>query len=248
MPCNSGVSLIPIVKGQQERFAARGLYNGLALLADYSTGSYWNHITGECVHGELVGTQLEFSDHDLIYTTVSSTLQSHPQALLARAQNNFGTSMRIWFMTHGLGFVRKLFGDSLPPHFVNTLDTNEDNRRERMDMGLGLWTDATHRYYPLETIQEQPNGFFDKVDGEQLFVYYNDEAKAPDAFYSSATQVEKVGASLCFDNGEQLKDGQLLNAQGEVQTVKRPQQIFARWYGFSYTFPNPEIYADGTSQ
>ena len=70
MPCNSGVSLIPTVNGKTELFAATGLYNGLALLGDATTHSYWDHITGECVHGEHLGKQLDFTEFDLLYTTV----------------------------------------------------------------------------------------------------------------------------------------------------------------------------------
>jgi hypothetical protein len=75
MPCNSGVSLTPIVDGKPERFAARGLYNGLALLGDYATNSYWDHITGACVHGPLQGAQLPFSPFSLRYVNVNGALQ-----------------------------------------------------------------------------------------------------------------------------------------------------------------------------
>ena len=61
MPCNSGVSLVPLVDGKRERFAVRGLYNGLALLADATTNSYWDHITGACVHGPRQGAQLRMT-------------------------------------------------------------------------------------------------------------------------------------------------------------------------------------------
>ena len=53
--------MTPVVNGKTHRFGVRGLYNGLLLMGDYETGSYWDHITGVCVHGPLSGHQLETS-------------------------------------------------------------------------------------------------------------------------------------------------------------------------------------------
>jgi hypothetical protein len=36
-----------------------GVYNGTQLIKDVETGSLWNHITGEAIHGALEGGALE---------------------------------------------------------------------------------------------------------------------------------------------------------------------------------------------
>lgn len=245
MPCNSGVSLTPIVDGKPEWFAARGLYNGLALLADETTGSYWDHITGECVHGPLVGTQLDYSDYDLVYTTVAGALQTHPHAQLASSSS----VQRGLMQTLKRGFMNsvgsKLFNRvaKLPPRFTRTMDSaHEDTRRERMDLGLGLWTQDVRRYYPLDLIRAQPTGILDRVGERTLFVFYNEAAKAPDAFYIAANSVERNGDALIFDTGERLQAGKLLDRNGEALPLERPQQMFTRWYGFAYTFPDCAVY------
>ncbi len=238
MPCNSGVSLIPEVKGQHEWFAAQGLFNGLVLLGDKTTGSYWDHITGECVYGEPKGVQLEFTDFDLVYTTVSGALKMRPHAHIALS-TNLPTKGK--FMSLVSRFMHKLMGNRLPPRFLKTMG-EEDTRRERMDIGLGLWTPTTQRYYPLEVIKAHPAGLFDTVDGETLFVYYNESAQATDAFYINAHDAQLSGDNILFDTGECLSNGVLYDVDGAEIAVNRPQQMFTRWYGFAYTFPDCDIY------
>lgn len=234
--------MIPIVDGKHESFAAGGLYNGLVLLRDKTTQSYWDHITGECVYGEREGEQLEFTDFDLIYTTVEAALRMYPQSQLATSNhlNILGRFMQ--FMTP---FMHRVLGNNLPPHFVKTVG-EADTRRERMDLGLGVWSDRTRRYYPMEVIQASESGILDHIDGETIFVYYNQIAKAPDAVYVQAMTVDKQGDDYVFDGERVLQDGILYDANGHKLETRRSQQMFTRWYGFSYTFPNCEIYEGET--
>ncbi len=239
MPCNSGVSLIPVIDGQYTEFAARGLYNGLALLGDKPTNSYWDHITGECVLGHHKGKNLEYSDHDLLYTTVEAALKMYPDAQLAQSSK---LDLRGKFLNFVTPFMHRFMGNNLPPHFVKTVG-EADTRRETMDLGLGVWTTAVRRYYPMDAIKAHPKGIFDRIEDETLFIYYDDIAKAPDAFFIEAQSVElQVDNSYRFDTGVTLVNGFLYDGNGEKLAVKRPQQMFTRWYGFSYTFPNCDIY------
>jgi len=74
------------------------------------------------------------------------------------------------------------------PLFAGTL-SKEDERRPRMELGLGVWTSA--KYYPMERIREHSLGS---------------------------------------------------TGMASVRRVQRPQQVFARWYGFALTFPGCEIF------
>jgi hypothetical protein len=73
---------------------------------------------------------------------------------------------------------------------------SEDTRRERMDLGLGVWTAKTRRYYPLQRIRAAKNGILDEIDGETLFVYYDPEAAAPDALYVTASYATAAAAGI----------------------------------------------------
>ncbi|MFD1409200.1 DUF3179 domain-containing (seleno)protein [Kroppenstedtia eburnea] len=57
--CHTGTSMVPLIDGEEHHFFCVGVYNGLAVLMDRETRSYWNHITGECVHGPLKGEKME---------------------------------------------------------------------------------------------------------------------------------------------------------------------------------------------
>lgn len=230
--------MIPIVNGKEEFFAPRGLHNGLELLGDYTTNSFWDHITGECLLGELKGMQLEFTDFDLLYTTVEATLKMLPHARLAPSDNLTPVGHLVKFITP---FFHKVLGNRLPFNFVRTLGV-EDTRRERMDLGLGIWTKKANRYYPLETIKAETSGIFDTIEEQSIFVYYNLVSKKPDAVYVDATTAISRDGGYDFDTGDYLMHGNLYDSEGQLSPVKRPQMMFTRWYGFAFTFPNCEIY------
>jgi hypothetical protein len=44
-----------VIDGTVLQFEFRGLYDGVSILSDRETGSYWHHITGECMYGSLAG-------------------------------------------------------------------------------------------------------------------------------------------------------------------------------------------------
>lgn len=244
MPCNSGVSLTPIVNGKPEQFAARGLFNGLVLLGDYTTNSYWDHITGECVHGPLQGAQLPFSPFALRYVTVAGALAAAPDVQIAFST---GMPLRGRFLKAVTPFMHRVLGNRLPPRFQRTVGV-EDTRRERMDLGLGLWQGKTSRYYPLSLIRAAKDGILDRVDGETVFVYYDPESGAPDALFVDAHSAASRDGGFDFDTGMRLQHGKLVDGNGRSLPTHRPQQMFTRWYGFAFTFPHCEIYAAGVER
>ena len=57
------------------------MYNGLVLLGDQESGSYWDHITGECMHGLLKGYKLE--EFPLLQMNVAQALLGYPEMQVA---------------------------------------------------------------------------------------------------------------------------------------------------------------------
>ena len=57
--CHSGMGFSPVVEGRTFHFSAGGLYDGVVILVDDETQSYWNHITGRCLHGPMKGARIE---------------------------------------------------------------------------------------------------------------------------------------------------------------------------------------------
>ena len=73
--------MAPSVGDEVHWFAEQGLYDGLFLMKDDETGTFWDHMTGRAVYGPLVGETLAVSA-GLVQTTVERVLRSNPDALI----------------------------------------------------------------------------------------------------------------------------------------------------------------------
>lgn len=73
----------------------------------------------------------------------------------------------------------------LMPMFTETLGT-EDARLPRMAMGLGIVTDATVRFYPMEQIEAR-GALIDDVDGRTVVVFVDPVTFTPAALYVDAS-------------------------------------------------------------
>lgn len=236
--CNAGMSFSPIVDNVRYDFYGAGFYDAMTLLADKQTGSYWNHITGECIAGKMRGTRLH-QLANLTHSTAEAVAKIHPQALLVISSLDAGRAPMNDF-AEGL---RTLPQPEWPPELHKTLDANaEDTRLPRLEMGLGIWTSKTAHFYPFKTINMLDNILFDEIDGERLLVYVDPETFTPSALFTDATSATWRGETLMLNNGQMIKDGSLV-ARGDVLPTKRPLQLFQRWYGFSITFSGCKIYA-----
>ena len=49
MVCNSGTSLVPTIGGAMHHFENVGLYDGLFVMQDTESKTFWNHMTGEAL-------------------------------------------------------------------------------------------------------------------------------------------------------------------------------------------------------
>ena len=126
--------MAPSVGGEVHWFAEHGLYNGLFLMKDEETGTYWDHMTGRAVYGPLVGEALAV-DAGLVQTTVERVLRSSPDALITLSDQALRTDDQL-----KVGGLLAGIRGRLSRMFRSTVD-REDDRRPTMDLGLGLWMD-----------------------------------------------------------------------------------------------------------
>lgn len=131
----------------------------------------------------------------------------------------------------------------LPPGFKKTMG-EEDMRRPRMDMGLCVWSNKAHRYYPLERIRKRGGAVVDELDRRRLLVYIDPVDNTPAALYTEAVECNWRGSELYLDTGEILREGGLFESRGGTRSITRPMQLFTRWYGCAYTFPGCEVFGD----
>ncbi|MEZ4380814.1 MAG: DUF3179 domain-containing (seleno)protein [Nannocystaceae bacterium] len=194
MVCHSGVGLTPTVDGKIHHFSAGGLYNGLVLLIDDETRSYWDHVTGEAVHGPLRGATLD-AWHTPI-TDVATALADDPG--LAYSRSRMPLRGRLIAALFGGHWQRRK--GMMPGFFRKTMGA-ADERLPEHTQGLGVVVDGEARFYPKARIA---GGVADRWGERVLRVGVDPRDGIPRAAWA--------------DGGA-------------------PMQLFARWYGFAYTYP-----------
>ncbi len=232
MVCNTGVGLTPLVDGQLHHFQARGLYDGLFLMWDEESGTYWNHITGDALYGPLVGTKLPLEN--VLHTTPELALAEDELTRIAvsgQSPRRRGGGGRSW-----VDRVPVLRG-----MFRRTID-EEDDRRPTMDIGLGIWNDGAARYFALEVVLEHESVVIDTFAGRRVLVFVEPTANVLWGQYTTADSAWWDGKDLRLSSGELIRQGVTYDGEGEPVITERPLQVFTRWYGFALTFPHTEIY------
>ena len=230
--CNTGMVFDPMVNGQLLHFRRRGSYDGLLLIWDEETDSYWQHITGEGLHGSSAGKQL----HMITTTrqmTAAEALSKFPDALLlttalTEAQQTLS------------GMMEKMRAkpEKVQAGIVATI-AEEDKRRPRFELGLGVWNEhgATSTFFPLVMLHMYDNSLLTEYNGRRLLIYQVEGAIAPVAAFVDARPVGWQDDVLRLDNGAFIKDDMYHAADGSKQPLERPMQLLMRWYGFALTFP-----------
>lgn len=233
--CNAGMLFSPMVNETVHHFADGGFYNAMTLLTDKETHSLWNHITGQCLYGVHEGYQLNHLGAPL-QKTATQVLGENPKAMFAYSQlaSDILTELQA-------DNVERVNPDmQLSPRALSTLKLS-DERLPRFDMGLGIWTPSTQRFYPYRKIILE-NAILDTLDGRNILIYISPVGVAPEALYTTATQFEWFHDILKLDNGQVIREGVLYDAEGQAVIAERPQQLFQRWYSFTLLFVNCEIY------
>jgi hypothetical protein len=228
-------------------FGARGLYDGGLLLGDRETGSFWQHLTGKCVHGPLKGHRLEV--YPLQRMSASQVLDAYPDSQIALSHLSLAQRALLYAQKGTL----ELLGGRLPPGFQLTMG-QEDDRLPRMVRGLAVWTDRAQRFYPLGTLRAHGNAVLDTglssplgaepaVDGHRLLVVVDPASGIPTCLYTKARKCCWQEDTLVLDNGEYVRGAVLYDAEGKALPGGRPLQSSTCWYVYAFTFPGGEIYA-----
>ena len=234
--------MTPRIDGEVHWFAEQGLYDGLFLMKDEESETYWDHMTGEAVYGPHVGKSLAV-DAGLVQTTVGQVLKTSPDALVTLSDEAIRTDDQM--KTQGLiaGMLGRLNG-----MFESTVEEH-DTRRDQMDLGLGLWTDELARYYPLNTIRSEDRFVIDRFGGRNVVVMIDPTNFVLTAFSTDASAARWDENVLRLDDGSTIADGVMRDADGALISGGRPLQVFTRWYGFSLilvsTEPAELIVTDG---
>lgn len=245
--------MVPVIDGQLHHFTNAGLYDGLFTLYDAESHTLWNHVTGEGEYGPLVGRTLGPPGNEL-QMNVAQALEMDPKMEIAISDRAYFAGGKQFGTAGGVGAGRGRGqgagsqGPSGPDanagmsgRFVGTLG-KEDDRRPRMELGLGVWTNTTRRYYPVARIREHGGALIDRLDGQPVLIFIDSESNTPAALFVKAKSAKMQDGNVVLDNGLVVRKGVLLDHAGKRLAMEHPQQIFTRWYGFALTFPGGEVY------
>ena len=226
-----------------------GLYDGLFVMQDQETRTLWNHITGEALYGPLVGRTLGPMGN-LLQVSVEQALVREPMMPVAISDSPYSVNGQLFGREGpiaggrgGRGAGRRRLDDpnaSLRVGFIEALGV-EDTRLERMELGLGVVTENTVRFYPMSVIRER-GPIVDALDGRSALIFIDQSTFTPAALFVDASSATLEDEEIHLDTGGVVRMGALLDAAGGQVDATRPQQLFSRWYGFALTFPRPQIF------
>lgn len=211
----------------------------------------WNHVTGDAECGPLVGRTLGPPGNEL-QTTVQQALSEGPTTEIAISDRvyfvggrQFGTAGAGPGRGRGQGGANQGPSGPNPNAVMNDRFTvtlgKEDQRRPRMELGLGLWSASTRRYYPMARIREHGGALLDRLDGRAVLIYIDQASETPAALFVLSSSVKVQNNDIQLDDGS-VRSGVFVDRAGKRRPMERPQQIFTRWYGFALTFPGSEIF------
>ena len=228
--------MAPEIDGVTHTFAEHGLYDGLFLMRDEETGTFWDHLTGEAVYGPQVGTVLEIAN--LLHSRADQVLANDPGALIALSDR----AMRTDEDMEPRSLLARV-GGRLSRMFRTTVK-EEDERLPTMDIGLGIWDGEEARYYSYERVVAEDEAVLDTFQGQRLLVFLDPSSYVLSSFLVDAESLRWDDDVLRLSNDQYVEGSILYDPDGTRAEAARPLQIFTRWYGFALTFPEAEIYGE----
>lgn len=239
--CSSGVGFDPVIDGERQVFESAGLYNGLFVMTDMSTGSIWTHYDGTVLEGPLAIDGPTLAIQPLVHTTWEQWLEEHPDTVVLdridEYENFYG------------GFT---WGDSniggawFGSQFQDTVVGELDDRLRANELVLGAGVGDEYRAYVL-TDSEGPIVVNDVLDGHPIVVVLD-----PGNLFGMAFSAVVDGETRTFE----ISSGDLLDDTGETWSLegqpRSPSEgsdslgfitsFVTEWYGWSQYHPTTSIY------
>ncbi len=232
--CNTGMVFDPVVDGKLLHFQRRGSYDGLLLIWDEETNSYWQHVTGQCLYGVSVGKRLGI---------ITTTRQMAVAEVLARTNASVLLTSTLSPEQEKLSrMMEKMRAnpEKVEAGIASTIG-QEDTRRPRFELGLGVWNLTVSIFFPLAMLYAADQVVITAFDGRTLLIYQEQGAVAPVAAYVETRRAVWEGEILRLDKGAYIQNDTLFSGDGQPQPLERPMQLLMRWYGFALTFPGCDL-------
>jgi hypothetical protein len=222
-------------------FGVVGAANGLSIMADKETHTLWDHISGEAFDGPLKGESLE--TWPVFLTNVDSELSTYPETQL------FSSSFHSFKMSL-MGLFTGLMGINkrglIPPNFYRSMSKPIESfhsfKMSLMGLFTGLMGINKRGLIPPNFYRSMSKPIDPRLPKltQGLGVIAGKHTK-----YYPMDQIPR-GESIMDNWGKRImairsgKDGIPLAIWKD--TDENLMQLLSRWYGFSFTYPDCEIY------
>jgi Protein of unknown function (DUF3179) len=155
------------INGRVLTFRLFGINNQNFIMRDNETGSWWQQVSGEAIHGPLQGSRLKRVVHDEISFGIWRSEESRGRVL--RRDKEVEEDYADWNWEKRMKKVRtvvaKAKGDPLEPRAVI----------------VGVVRNGQARAYPIPRLKAQ-NPVVDKLGGESIVVVLGDDKKSVRVF------------------------------------------------------------------
>jgi hypothetical protein len=240
--CRTGLVWKSTLDDQVLTFRLIGVNNQNFIMEDEQTGTWWQQVTGEAIHGALKGKRLEPMFFDQVTWEVWS--RENPDSTVLESRPEFAELY--W---EELERDENRDGELIMPFPVEA-DSEDELELGEIVQALRL-ADSREKAYPMRLLREQ-NPVSDRFGGKDVLILVGDDDRSVRAF-----DREVDGRTLEF---YQLLEGELVDTEtksewdfsglatsGELAGARLHQiQIYAD-YWFDWKKFNPEglVYAAG---
>jgi hypothetical protein len=157
------------VNGRQLHFHLAGINNQNFIMRDEETGSWWQQVTGEAIHGPLRGQKLRPVIHDEL--TFALWKREQPLGRILRPNEAIAKS-----------------GEYAPPDWEAKMQNVRVTTAQLLDASLaprtlivGVTLNGAAKAYPVEALLKQ-SPILDEVGGVPIVVVVGDDKKSVRAF------------------------------------------------------------------
>jgi hypothetical protein len=226
--------------GRRLKFHLAGINNQNFIMEDEETGSWWQQVSGEAIHGALKGRRLNGVFHDEL--TFATWRRERPHGRVLRPAENNDAWRK--FSEHWEEQTGKL-------PVVTQRDARD--RLAPRAVVMGVVSNGAAKAYPLESIERQ-SPVVDRLGGVPLMVVLGEDKKSVRAFetrvdgrelefYVSASD---AGAWRMFD-GETRSEwdftGRALSGALAGRQLKKVPLLKDYWFDWKLYNPQTLVYA-----
>jgi hypothetical protein len=209
------------------------LWRNSLIMKDRETGTFWSHVTGEAMEGELKDRTL--SRIPSVHTTWSEWVEEHPQTLVLKKEASIHSSryedyfedpsrtgiFRAQWLEERMPGKDKIWGLTVGPHALAVADSKLDE---------GDFVQAQVGDAPVVVVRGPDNGvraFFARIKGQDLEF---------EADSTSHILRDKATGSLWKFPGGVSEGGKLAGSKLEEISV-----TYAFWFAWSGFYPNTAV-------